>query len=376
MAERHRRIREFSNEEIFLSYYKKNAPVYEVLADLLVPWYEREKRLLPFRENTDPYRVWVSEIMLQQTRVEAAMGHYERFMQELPSVKDLAEVSDERLMKLWEGLGYYSRARNLKKTAQLICTRFGGEFPHDIETLKTLPGIGEYSAGAIASICFEQKTPAVDGNVLRVVTRLTNDETPIDSSLLKKQIYMSLKSVYPENHCGTFTQSLMELGAVVCTPKSPRCLICPLNEICLAKRAGAAAQLPVKKRREKKPDEAMTVFLLVCDGKVALQKRKEPGVLRGMWQFPNVAAHIAHDDVAQVLQKQYGVCVQALKEGPRFIHVFTHLRWDMHSYVVKVKEQNGVHFSWVDFVRLEQAYSLPSAFRRFLVYAQNSRDSF
>ena len=201
--------------------------IYAALPGVLLPWYEKNARDLPWRHTKEPYCVWVSEIMLQQTRVEAVIGYYERFMEAFPTVQALAEADEARVLKLWEGLGYYSRARNLQKTAKLLIETQNGAFPDTAEALEKLPGIGAYTAGAVASICFEQPAAAVDGNVLRIIMRMTADGRPIDLPQVKKEIGEALCKVYPKGHCGAFTQALMELGACVCTPKSLKCEVCP-----------------------------------------------------------------------------------------------------------------------------------------------------
>ena len=212
--------------------------IYAALPGVLLPWYERNARDLPWRHTKEPYRVWVSEIMLQQTRVEAVIGYYERFMEAFPTVQALAEADEARVLKLWEGLGYYSRARNLQKTAKLLTETQNGAFPDTAEALEKLPGIGAYTAGAVASICFEQPAAAVDGNVLRIIMRMTADDRPIDLPQVKKEIGEALCKVYPKGHCGAFTQALMELGACVCMPKSPKCEDCPTQSFCRAYKAG------------------------------------------------------------------------------------------------------------------------------------------
>ena len=209
--------------------------IFARLPAMLLPWYAENKRELPWRQDREPYHVWLSEIMLQQTRVEAVRGYYARFLTALPTVQALADCDDELLHKLWEGLGYYSRVRNLKKAAGVIMERHGGVFPQKYEDILALPGIGAYTAGAICSICFEKPTPAVDGNVLRVVSRVTESKAPITEPKVKKEITEKLRAVYPKNHCGDFTQALMELGATVCVPNgSPHCANCPLQNVCIA----------------------------------------------------------------------------------------------------------------------------------------------
>ena len=253
----------------------------------LLGWYEQNKRDLPWRRDREPYHVWVSEIMLQQTRVEAVVGYYERFLTALPDIRALADAPEDKLLKLWEGLGYYSRARNLQKAARQILERHGGIFPRDAADIRALAGIGDYTAGAIGSICFEYPTAAVDGNVLRVVSRVTGSDAPIDKPETKKKIAADLSAVYPAGHCGDFTQSLMELGATVCTPRGAKCGGCPLADICAAKREDRVDALPVKGEKRARKIEERTVFFLECDGEVAICRRPPRGLLASMWQLPN-----------------------------------------------------------------------------------------
>ena len=223
------------------------------LPELLLPWYRENHRCLPWRETKEPYHIWLSEIMLQQTRVEAVKGYYARFLAALPTVEALANCDDDALHKLWEGLGYYSRVRNLKKAAQVIQERYNGQFPREYDAVLALPGIGEYTAGAVCSIAFDLPVPAVDGNVLRVFSRLTDDPSPIDLPAVKASVRERLAAIYPKE-AGDFTQALMELGATVCGPnRKPECGSCPCRKICLGYQHGTAETLPVKSpKRERR----------------------------------------------------------------------------------------------------------------------------
>ena len=256
--------------------------VIKQLPSVLLPWYREHGRALPWRQSREPYRIWLSEIMLQQTRVEAVKGYYARFLEALPTVEVLAKADDELLHKLWQGLGYYSRARNLKKAAVQIVEQYNGIFPVDYEQVLALPGIGEYTAGAICSIAFDQPKAAVDGNVLRVITRLTEDVTPIDSPTLKRSVREALEEVYPKE-AGAFTQALMELGATLCGPNwKPRCTQCPCRNFCGGYLHGTAEQFPVKKPKAKRREEQYTVFIVSCEGRFALEKRPAEGLLAGL----------------------------------------------------------------------------------------------
>jgi A/G-specific adenine glycosylase len=336
----------------------------EITAPLL-DWYDKNARVLPWRENTEPYRVWVSEIMLQQTRVEAVIPYYLRFMAALPTVEALAEADEARLMKLWEGLGYYSRARNLQKAARQIVAAHGGRFPKDFAEIRALPGIGPYTAGAIASISFGQPTPAVDGNVLRVLARLTGSERDIAEPAVKEESTELLRSIYPAGRCGDFTQSLMELGATVCLPKAaPRCEVCPLSPFCSAYRDGTQAALPVKSKKAPRVRALKTVFLLRCADKLALRQRAADGLLGGLWEFPNAEGHLRPEEAAEQLAN-WGVAMSSLVEGPRRKHIFTHVEWEMVSFIADCAgESPGFH--WVTRQALAEELALPSAFRPFL----------
>ena len=336
--------------------------LFSQLPKLLLPWYERNKRDLPWRQDREPYHVWLSEIMLQQTRVEAVKGYYARFLKRLPTIRDLAEADPEELNKLWEGLGYYSRVRNLQKAAKQIM-ELGG-FPTEHREILKLSGIGDYTAGAIGSICFELPTPAVDGNVLRVCSRLTADPSPIDKPQTKKDLTAALAKVYPEGHCGDFTQALMELGATVCAPNgAPKCEICPLAGICLAKRDGLAEELPIKSPQKPRKEEDMTVFILECDGKFALNKRSDKGLLAGLWEFPHVSGTL--DSEAALSQLEiWGIRPEEVLRSSDKIHVFTHIQWNMRGWYIRCANTSD-RFTWAAETELDDVYALPTAFRQF-----------
>ena len=337
--------------------------IYEKLPGALLPWYDEKKRELPWRQDRKPYHIWLSEIMLQQTRVEAVKGYYDRFLERLPTVADLAKADDELLHKLWEGLGYYSRVRNLKKAAQMIMEQYGGVFPGDYETVLTLPGIGEYTAGAISSIAFNQKKAAVDGNVMRVISRLTNDSTPIDQPAYKKQVKVQLETVYPDR-AGDFTQALMELGATVCGPnRKPDCERCPCSGFCCGYQHGTAAVLPVKQPKRQRKTEERTVLILTCDSYVGLRKRPDRGLLAGMWEFPNISGKL---DTPQVIRyvEEIGLKPREIIMRVEKKHIFTHIEWNMSGIYIEVAEPCG-DLVWVSGRKLREATALPTAFRQF-----------
>ena len=337
--------------------------IFARLPAALLGWYEANKRDLPWRKDRDPYHVWVSEIMLQQTRVEAVKGYYSRFLTALPNVEALANADDDLLHKLWEGLGYYSRVRNLKKAAQVIMTQHGGQFPGEYDGLLALPGIGDYTAGAIGSIAFDLPTPAVDGNVLRVAARLLSDPTPVDTPAFKKAVREALARVYPQK-AGAFTQALMELGATVCGPnRKPDCGACPCRDFCCGYAQGAAESLPVRLPKRSRRSEELTVFILSCDGQYALQKRPDQGLLAGLWQFPNLPGSMETQASLEAVEG-FGLKPREIVRILEKEHIFTHIKWNMRGVYVEVKEIND-SFTWMTAQQLEAAAALPTAFRQF-----------
>ena len=329
-----------------------------LLPGALLPWYNENKRDLPWRQDKDPYHIWLSEIMLQQTRVEAVKGYYARFLAVLPTVDSLANADDELLYKLWEGLGYYSRVRNLKKAAQVIMTVHGGVFPEDHKSVLALPGIGEYTAGAICSIAFGQKTPAVDGNVLRVISRIQADFSPIDSPARKKEVQFLLAEIYPEN-AGDFTQALIELGATVCGPnKAPDCGNCPCKSFCRGHAEGVAEKLPVKSPKKGRRTEEKTVFLLRCGDRYALTKRPNKGLLAGLWQFPEAPGIL---EIPEAIQ---GLGVKNIYRQLDRNHIFTHIEWKMRGIYLEVSEKDP-GYQWFTAEEINDFAALPTAFRQF-----------
>lgn len=335
------------------------------LSTALLDWYRINRRSLPWRcekGSPDPYRVWISEVMLQQTRVEAVIPYYERFLAEFPDVPALAACPEDRLMKLWEGLGYYSRARNLQKAARELTARFGGILPSDPAVLETLPGIGGYTAGAIASIAYGFPAAAVDGNVLRVLARLTAESGSVDRPSVKASLSVLAQTLAEvSGNAGALNQALMDLGACVCIPNGlPKCGQCPWHDACEARKQSIQAMLPV--RTPKKPRKILqyTPLLLYADGCTALEKRTQ-GVLKGLWQFPMAEGALTKEEAvslpifaeAQILR---------FVSMPACMHVFTHLEWHMTPYFVLLRKQSGP-FLWTTPEELDAHYPLPSAFR-------------
>ena len=335
----------------------------EKLPGALLPWYRKHKRELPWRADREPYHVWLSEIMLQQTRVEAVKGYYARFLTALPTVEALADCDDDTLHKLWEGLGYYSRVRNLKKAANVVMDAHGGVFPGEYAAVRALPGIGDYTAGAICSICFEQPTPAVDGNVLRVIARIQDNATPIDLMARKKEVQAQLKEVYPAE-AGEFTQALMELGATICGPnRKPDCGNCPCREFCLGFRRGTAEKLPVKNPKKTRRQEELTVFILRCGNEFALEKRPASGLLAGLWQFPNISGTLDAPGAVNWAGER-GLKVADIRRISEKKHIFTHIQWNMTGIYLEVSEKTE-DFRWFTEEEIGKNAALPTAFRQF-----------
>ncbi len=348
----------------FLKGFEETENLYRRLPEVLLDWYYENARDLPWRKNKDPYRVWVSEIMLQQTVVKTVCGYYERFLTAFPTVQDLAAASDDKLMKLWEGLGYYSRAKNLKKAALQIVNDYQGQFPQKYEEILSLSGIGTYTAGAITSICFEQPKAAVDGNVLRVLSRITTEKAPVNDEKTKKHMALCLEKVYPKGQCGNFTQALIELGALICTPKTPKCTQCPAKDFCLACKNNVTDRYPVKKPPMEKKLEYKTVFLLHCGKWIALERRTEKGLLSNLWQLPNTNGLLQPNDAIQYIGN-YGIFPKELVSERHDKHIFTHKRWEMVCYEIQCTNKSS-QFIWVNEEQLQKDYALPTAFRKFI----------
>ena len=308
------------------------------LAALLLAWYDANARILPWRETATPYRVWISEIMLQQTRVEAVKPYFERFMNALPTIQDLAEIEEEALLKLWEGLGYYNRARNLQKTAKIVVKEYGGELPPSYEELLKLPGIGSYTAGAVSSIAYGIPVPAVDGNVLRVISRVMASREDILKPSVKKKMEEDLLAVMPQDRPGAFNQALMEIGAMVCVPNgTAKCEVCPLNQICRAMELDIVMELPKKTPKKSRTIEKKTVLVIRSGDKVAISKRDKKGLLAGLYEFPNVDGHLSEQEAIELVKKMSFSPIRIQKLEPSK-HIFTHKEWHMIGYVVKIEE--------------------------------------
>lgn len=360
-------------------YYQKQ---YEKITEPLLDWYDIGHRILPWREMPTGYNVWISEIMLQQTRVEAVKPYFNRFVQELPDIKSLAECEEDRLLKLWEGLGYYNRARNLQKAARQIVTNYSGQMPQTQEELCKLSGIGSYTSGAIASIAFGEKVPAVDGNVLRVLSRLSMDSEDILKETTKKRVERQLKEVMPEKRPGDFNQALMELGAMVCIPNGkPKCGECPWEEFCLAHLEGREEEFPKKEPKRSRTIEKKTILIIQDEDKSALHKRSSKGLLAGLYEFPNLEGHQTEKRVLEYL-KEIGLEVLRIKKMETSKHIFSHKEWHMIAYQIRVdelapkgeclKQENWIFAESAD---VEKNYPLPSAFAAYTKYLNIAQGS-
>ena len=345
----------------------------------LLRWFRARARSLPWRDDPRPYYVWVSEIMLQQTRVAAVMPYFARFIAALPDVRSLAAAEDDALMKLWEGLGYYSRARNLKKAAKLIMERYGGVVPRDFDALLALPGIGRYTAGAISSIAYGERVPAVDGNVLRVVARLTASREDILRDATKRAVEDALAAVMPKE-AGQFNQAMMELGALVCLPRAAHCSECPLAALCRAHAKGLENELPVKTPKKERRSEARTVLLIEKDGRYAIAKRPKRGLLAGLWELPNLTGEKKRAEVL-ALCKEAGLPVKSARRLKAARHIFTHIEWRLSGWHIRLsdapketlREPPALYgasplppLTWAARKELSDVYSIPTAFHAYL----------
>lgn len=329
----------------------------------LLAWYDLNGRTLPWRSVVTPYRTWVSEIMLQQTRVSAVIPYFERFMAELPDAAALATVPEERLLKLWEGLGYYSRARNLQRAAKIVVSDFGGALPQSYHALLSLPGIGEYTAAAIASINFSEPVAAVDGNLLRVAARVSGCGEDIMDAKVRRLFRQRLDAAIDADRPGAYNQAMMDLGATVCLPNgAPKCEICPARTVCEAYKNGLTEVLPVRAKKKSRRVEERTVLLLFQGGKVALRKRPDSGLLASLWEFPSILGNLDESGVSLALA-QMGLSAESIAPAGSAKHIFTHIEWDMKGYFADVTGENDDLF-WADAAAFDAA-AIPTAFKKF-----------
>lgn len=347
------------------------------IPNLLLKWYDTNKRVLPWRKDPTPYRVWISEIMLQQTRVEAVKPYFRRFMDAFPDIETLAEADEEHLLKLWEGLGYYNRARNLQKAAIQIMKEHGGKMPDSRKGLLGLCGIGSYTAGAIASIAFGRREPAVDGNVLRVIARFRQDSRLVDDPKVKEAVEQDLREIMPAARPGDFNQALMEIGACVCVPNgAPLCGSCPLAEVCMAHGTGTELDYPQKQKKAPRKIEERTILMVMDNDRMAIRRRNEKGLLAGMYEFPSIDGFCTAEEVAGYLRGK-GLCILRVRPLEDAKHVFTHREWHMKGYMVRVDELaskpgEGMPEDWlyIEPWEIREKYPIPSAFGAYKKYLQ------
>lgn len=358
---------------------------YSETIDYLLDWYDSNARTLVWRDNPTPYFVWISEIMLQQTRVEAVKSYFNRFISVLPDIEALATVDEEKLLKLWEGLGYYNRARNLQKAAKIIMTKYHGQMPVSFEEILTLPGIGSYTAGAISSIAFGLRQPAVDGNVLRVMKRLAASYDDITKASVKKELEQDLREIMPQHRPGDFNQAIMELGATVCIPNGkPLCDKCPIMHLCNGLQQGIHMEIPKKPPKKPRKLEEKTILLIERNNEYALRKRDDQGLLAGMWELPHLEGKLTTSQLDEKLHKEgfRNYTVDSLGEAK---HIFSHIEWRMNGYHVRIEATtvneatNNIYeieypntskdaFLWASKEEIDSEYSLPTAFKAYRNY--------
>ncbi len=339
----------------------------------LLDWYDSNRRILPWREDPSPYHVWLSEIMLQQTRVEAVRDYYARFLRKLPTIEALAEAEEDLCTKLWQGLGYYSRVRNLRRAAKQIMDDYDGIMPATSHELQRLAGIGPYTAAAIASICFDERIPAIDGNLLRVFSRMTGYDKDIKNTAAKAAAREYYDEIFPKERCGDFNQALMDLGACICLPNgTPLCEDCPWMDFCRANADGTCQQLPVTAPKASRDIEYKTVFLIYYQGRLALRRRPDRGLLAGLYEYPNTDGTLHNSDISAYLQ-QLGFSSVRVRPLGQAKHIFTHKEWHMTGWEILADE-------WEEFTsgrpkqhelflasasELRDVYSIPSAFAKY-----------
>lgn len=339
----------------------------------LLSWFDENARVLPWRDEPSPYRVWVSEIMLQQTRVEAVKPYFQRFVEALPDVNALASCPEDKLLKLWEGLGYYNRVRNMQTAAQMMLEQYDGRLPADYEALLSLKGIGSYTAGAVASIAYGIPVPAVDGNVLRVISRVTASEEDIMKASVKKKIEQDIQRIIPQERAGAFNQALMELGAMICVPNGiAKCEECPLNMICLARERDIVMELPKKAQKKQRRIEKRTVLVIRDGDKAAIRKRPDKGLLAGMYELPNEEGYMSETEIIEYLKRKNlsPIRIRRLEDSK---HIFSHIEWHMRGYVIQIEETEqwtGKDYLFVEPKDTEKKYPIPAAFGAYTGYLQ------
>lgn len=335
----------------------------------LLEWYEKKHRKLPWRETKDPYKIWISEIMLQQTQVNTVIDYYNRFIQVFPNVYTLAQAKEDEVLKLWEGLGYYTRARKMMLCAREMVEKHEAAFPKDYKKALKLPGIGPYTAGAVLSIAYNMPLPAVDGNVMRVLSRQFNIQKDTSKPQTRKLFEEKVKQLLPKDCCH-FNQALMELGATICIPKNPRCHRCPVGLSCIAKKHNLQSLLPVKIKKSKRKTQKMVLAYVRYENQILLVKRSSQGLLGGLWGFPiiEIDEKTEYKSIEQELMEQFGLSVEFIKVKSCAKHIFTHLVWEMTLIEFKASQKVALEFPtiiWLEEDAINQ-YPLPTAFKKLL----------
>ena len=339
----------------------------------LLDWYERNKRDLPWRKTRDPYAIWVSEVMLQQTQVATVIPYYERFLVEFPNVHRLAATNLQHVLKLWEGLGYYARARNLHKSTKIVCSMHDGLIPGEWALFRALPGVGDYIASAVLSIAFEQPYAVVDGNVKRVLARLLRLKVPVNAPRFHTEFKSAAQRLLKTGAAGTFNQAIMELGALVCTPRNPNCNQCPLEDHCLARAGGKVAQYPHRLARRAVPQYRIAVGVVIKKGNLLITQRKAEGLLGGLWEFPGgkiKREESAADAVVREIKEEVNLTVKVKQKLTRVKHAYTHFKIDMDVFICdyeggRIKLNGPVDFRWIRPSGID-LYPLPRANHKFL----------
>lgn len=352
----------------------------ETFQNDLIDWFNKEKRDLPWRKDKDPYKIWVSEIMLQQTRVDTVIPYFNRFLQWFPTINDLADADEEKVLKAWEGLGYYSRVRNLQSAVQEVREKYGGVVPNNTKEISSLKGIGPYTAGAILSIAYGIPEPAVDGNVMRVLSRILSIWDDIAKPAARKIFEEAVRSLISHHDPSGFNQALMELGALICTPTSPSCLLCPVRDHCQGFQEGIESELPVKSKKNKPRAMELAAFVLTdSNGKFLIHKRPKQGLLANLWEFPNVEIYLPIQNdkgqLPEIFKQEYDFIIEPEKRIGQIEHVFSHLIWNIHVYSGRLLSKLQEQQDWrlVTFDEMEE-YAFPVSHQKIRRIFSDSRE--
>ncbi len=340
--------------------------------DDLINWFKEEQRELPWRKDQDPYKVWVSEIMLQQTRVDTVIPYFNRFIQWFPTINDLANANEDKVLKAWEGLGYYSRVRNLHSAVKEVSEKYNGQVPNTPKEIADLKGVGPYTAGAILSIAYGIPEPAVDGNVMRVLSRILSIWEDIAKPSTRKIFEKAVRELISHEEPSNFNQALMELGALICTPTSPSCLLCPVREHCHAFHEGVETELPIKsKKNSQRAVELAAAIVKDEHGNILIHKRPETGLLANLWEFPNVELHqpfvMERSRIADYFQETFNMNIKLEKGIGQIEHIFSHLIWNIRVFTGTISSNipQGSEWKWVSPEEMED-YAFPVSYHKIL----------